>query len=119
MNTKTWMAWLLLANLLCLCGCGHSSKERDPLEGWTPAGDPDKSNLNKLVQDDYSSYIQSSPQSEKDLVASINIWIMQSKAGDVAVLIIIPIRGTWWHHAPFYDKNYKRIKAVKYNGGDY
>jgi hypothetical protein len=117
MNINRWMKMLLLVPLLCLCGCGPSSKERNPLEGWTPARDLEKSRLNKLVQDDYRSYIQNLPQEEKNYVA--DIWIMKSNGGDLAVLITIPLNGTWWHHVLFYDKNYKRIKTVKYKAGDY
>jgi hypothetical protein len=117
MKIQWWTRQLLFVLLLCLSGCSRSSNEPDPLKGWTPARDQDQSHLAKLIQDDFHDYIRDLPLEERNRVA--DIWIMQNQGHDLAILIKIPLRGTWWHHAIFYDKNSKRIKAIKYKASDY
>ena len=69
------------------------------------------------IDEDYQDYIQRLPPGERPF-ASVSDWLKDG-AGQHAIVIRIALDGTWWNHVLIYDKDNKRIKAIKYVSGHY
>jgi hypothetical protein len=70
-----------------------------------------------IIEKDYSDYIQKLPPDEKNS-SQVNGYFNDG-AGQHAVQIEVALNGTWWRHILIYDKDNKRIKAIKYSFGKY
>lgn len=69
--------------------------------------------------DDYQNYIQKLPPNESSFITKFYIKFFEDGTGQHAVEISIPLNGTWRKHVLIYDKDDKRIKVIKYAGGEY
>lgn len=109
--------FLAMAAMLVLgFGCNTSKTTPDPLADfhWSSLVNLDN---NKAITDDYKSYIQTlSPEEQK---RAGPIFYFEDGTGQHAVQIRIGINGTSWEHVLIYDKDNKRIKAIKYVSGRY
>ncbi len=72
---------------------------------------------NKAVTDNYKDYIQKLPPEERKYAGPIEYF--QHGTGQHAVRITIGLKGTVWRHILIYDKDDKRVKAIKYASGNY
>ncbi|HEY3931536.1 MAG TPA: hypothetical protein VGM58_04120 [Verrucomicrobiae bacterium] len=107
----------LLAMFLCGFGCSSSkltSPTPDPLAGWQvdQKGEP-----NQAIVNDYQNYIHTLSLEEQKYAGPI--FFYKDGTGQYAVEIQIGLNGTSWVHVLIYDKDNKRIKAIKYSSGDY
>ena len=80
--------------------------------------------LPKVITDDWMDYINKLPQSKKFPEHSESYWIdevsfYEDETGQHAVVIQIPLSGTWWKHVLIYDKDNKRTKTIKWESGHY
>jgi hypothetical protein len=114
MNIARFFTFILFATFSWVIGCETTT--RDPLAGWKPIY---SDQLNKIVADDYQNYIQKLSSKEKYYIQGYNIHFFENEAGAQAVRISIPLNGVWREHVLIYDKDNKRIKVIKYAGGEY
>jgi hypothetical protein len=104
----------LLAMFLCGFGCSSSKPIPDPLAGWKMDFAPQ---LDPVIAKDCQDYIQKLPPEGKN-VARVSGYF-EDETGQHAVKIETPFNGISWVHALIYDKDNKRIKAIKYSTGHY
>jgi hypothetical protein len=108
----------LLAMFLCGFGCSSPKPTPDPLAGWqldfSPPGPGDK-----IIEKDYQDYIQKLPAKDKNYVGPI--FYYKDGTGQHAVGMEIFVKGenASWHYLLIYDKENKRIKAIRYGYGSY
>ncbi len=115
----------LLAILWAAAGCAvfelgapqwaRSKPPSDPLADWQPAdyiAQP-----NETIVRDYQDYIQKLPSEERENAGLIRFF--RDEAGQHAIKIIVPLKGTEWDHILIYDKDNKRIQVIKYASGNY
>jgi hypothetical protein len=110
---------ILLATLALAVGCAAPKPPKptpNPLEGWHFCS-LTYLDSNKSIVDDYQDYIQKLPPEQKKY-AYLN-HVFEDGTGQHAIQIEIPLNGIWWEHVLIYDKDGKRIKAVKYTAGGY
>jgi hypothetical protein len=114
MNTTRFIFCILLAAFVCAAGCSVPKPVPDPVAGWQKVynHDPDPT-----IVKDYQDYIQKLPPEEKKYVGVID-WF-EDGTGQHAVKIEIGLNGISWVHVLIYDKDNKRIKAIKYSSGSY
>jgi len=107
---------VLVATIIFGCRCSTSKPTPDPLAGFHFSS---LNNLhsNKVIMDDYQDYIQKLPPEERQYVGPLGF--LEDDAGQHAVRIEIALNGTDWAHVLIYDKENKRIKAIKYVSGHY
>lgn len=102
------------AILISGCRCSAPKPTPDPLAGWqldfSPAGLNDK-----IIEKDYEDYIQKLSPEEKKFIAYREFF--KDGTGQHALKITIGLKGTNWRHVLIYDKNDKRIKAIKFASG--
>jgi hypothetical protein len=103
-----------------ILGFGCATPAHNPLSGWTgglslyQGGHTDGA-----ITTDYQSYIQKLPLQESQFITKFDIKFYEDRTGQHAVEISIPLNGTWRMHVLIYDKDDKRIKVIKYIGGEY
>ncbi|SRR6266404_5765991 len=115
---------ILLAVSLLLSGCtfllhpinSTFAPHSNPIEGWHFASLDDLDN-NKAMSSDYHDYANKLPPNERKHVGSV--FFFEDGKGQHAVQIEVSLNGTSWRHVLIYDKNDKRVKAVKYVSGYY
>jgi hypothetical protein len=105
---------ILLAASVCGTGCEMSADQTNPIPGWQVDF---KTEPSPVVEKDYKDYIQKLPPDEKRS-AHVSSWVKDG-TGQHAIVIEVALNGTWWNHVLIYDKDDKRIKAVKYIAGHY
>jgi hypothetical protein len=98
------------------CSCSAPKPAPDPLAGFHVISLVHLDN-NKIITDDYKSYIQTLSPEEKKRLGTI--FFYEDEAGQHAVEITIGLNGTWWRHILIYDKDNKRIKTIKSSTGRY
>ena len=118
---------LLIAILSSSLGC-KPKPPPDPLAGWNKyiissdgETSTDTSHLpDQAITADYQAYLNSLPA---DLSYIAKTQALQcfcvDGTGQRAVEVTIQAYGEVWRHVLFYDKNDKRVKAVKYLLGRY
>jgi hypothetical protein len=106
----------LLATIFWAPGCTKPKPTPDPLASFRFSS---LNNLdsNKTITDDYKDYIQKLSPEERKYAGPI--FYFEDGTGQHAVEIKIGLNGTVWRHILIYDKENKRIKAIKYASGDY
>jgi hypothetical protein len=105
---------VILAAIFYTVGCVEIIHHPDPLAGWEYDLDdqPDKA-----IVADYQKYIRKLPPNERNLG---QIWFFKKDGtSQHAIRIEIPLNGVWWYHVLIYDKDDKRIEAIKYASGQY
>jgi hypothetical protein len=109
--------FLMLAAMFLLgCGCNTSKPAPDPLAGWQKAynHDPDPA-----IVKDYQDYIQKIPAKDNNSVGPV--FYFEDGTGQHAVSMEIFVKGenASWHYVIIYDKENKRIQAMKYGYAKY
>ena len=104
--------WILLAAFVLTAGCATTTP--DPLAGWHFYS---RTKVSQVITDDYQDYIQKLPPKKRNYVGDISFF--EDGTGQHAVSIEINLNGTEWKHVLIYDKEDKRIKAMKYVSGHY
>ncbi|MBW8864221.1 MAG: hypothetical protein JF609_04715 [Verrucomicrobia bacterium] len=105
----------LLAALVLIAGCMKPTQ--DPLSGFH-ASDLQNLDSNKTITDDYKNYIQKLSPKENQYMGPILYF--EDGTRRHAVRIETDIGGKdCWYHILVYDKDDKRIKAIKYYNGRY
>jgi len=112
----------------------NNSPQPDPLIGWKELGSMGWNGLaspgdhlpplSKAITDDYQDFINKLPIRKDHANHSESYWIdevsvFEDGTGQHAVVIQIPLDGTWWKHILIYDKNNVRIKTIKFASGHY
>jgi hypothetical protein len=96
-------------------GCNSSKSTPDPLAGWQKDYNPEPSD--QIIEKDCQAYIHTlSPEEQKSAGPK---FFYKDGTGQHAVQIMIGINNKVWRHVLIYDKDNKRIKAIKYVSGDY
>ena len=80
--------------------------------------------LPKVITDDWMDFIKKLPPSKQFPEHSESYWIdevsfYEDGTGQNAVVIQIPLSGTWWKYVLIYDKNNKRTKTIKWESSHY
>ena len=116
MNITRFIFCILLAASFLVGGCSASKPTPDPLAGyhWCSLVTLDS---NKAISDDYRDYINKLPPEERKYVGPLQFF--EDVSGQHAIMIEVALNGTDWAHVIFYDKNNKRVKAIKYVAGHY
>jgi hypothetical protein len=115
MKIKVLIKCFLLAMLMWESGCA-SAPRPDPMTGFRFSS-LDNLHSNTVITEDYKGYIQRlSPEERRSLGP---ILYYEDAAGQHAIMIMIGINNTSWRHVLIYDKDDKRIKAIKYVSGHY
>ncbi len=101
----------LMTMFICGCGCNTSKPTPDPLVGFhiDALHTPDS---NKAIADDYHNYIRTLTPEEQKYIDGTTFY--EDGTGQHAVVIEVDLQPTAWNHVLIYDKDYKRIKVVKY-----
>jgi hypothetical protein len=86
------------------------------LDGFHICFSQDPAKLDKAIQSDYQDYMQKLPPKERKVATYDNDF--EDGKGQHAILITVGLNGTNWRHILIYDKNNKRIRAIKYVSGD-
>jgi hypothetical protein len=106
---------ILFAVIGLLAGCS-SQPTPDPLAGFH-VSDLQNLDSNKTIADDYKNYLQALSPEDKKFAGPI--FYYEDGTGQHAVRIEIEYSGSIWEHVLIYDKDNKRIKAIKYADGGY
>jgi hypothetical protein len=115
MNIARFTFCILLAMFLCGFGCSSSKPAPDPLAGFHAAS----KGLDQSIVNDYQNYIKNLSPEEKQNLGPYPTSFFEDGTGQHAVKIKIGLNGTSWEHVLIYDKDNKRIKAIKYSTGRY
>jgi hypothetical protein len=120
MRIKNTTGYFLFAVALCMmmisgCSLFYPKPTHDPLTGFH-AGDFRTLDANKAITDDYKDYIQILSPEERERGS---IFFYEDGTGQHAVEIKYGLNGNCWEHILIYDKDNKRIKAIKYISGNY
>jgi hypothetical protein len=137
---RAFLAFSLALVALSLAGCATT---KNPVDGWTPDGDSGYVNIKgslqayiktipygKAVQEDVQTFVDQMPvhrygdMQQGYVRRSESYWIdhvslFHNEEGQHAVMIEIPLDGTWTNYVLFYDSHGVRIKAVKWISGYY
>ncbi len=124
----------ILAAALSVSGCAPRIG-LNPLEGWKELGStawqgltaPGERSpaLSKSITDDYRDFIAKLPirkgrfvdRSESYFIDQLSFY--QDETGQHAVRVRIPMDGTYWNYALFYNRSDVRTKVIKYASGRY
>ena len=106
---------ILLATFFLAVGC--ATRTPDPLAGWHMCFSQDPNKLGGVIVADYQDYISRLRPKERERVGIITTF--EDGTGQHAVKIEIGINGNWWQHVLIYNKDNKRIKAMRYTSGGY
>jgi hypothetical protein len=109
-TTRFTLYILLTAFVWAMVGCATSTP--NPLAGWQ--GDFNEQ-PNNVIVNDYKNYIQQLPPQERQR-ATVDDWLKDG-TGQHAILITIGLNGTNWRYILIYDKDNKRVRAIKYVSG--
>ena len=138
-------AWLVLlaavpAAIICLSGCEMFAGHTNPIAGWKVVGevgckvgemsaevspiigykeisDDVQKFVNKLPVDHLPDYCGGGTRRWCYWLEDMRFY--EDVTGQHAVGFHIPHDGTWWGYVLIYDKNNKRVKAVRYVEGHY
>jgi hypothetical protein len=100
---------------MAISGCSSTTTKLDPLAGWKAVGSQDP---NSMISKDYQDYIQKLPPEERNYVGPV--FYLEDGTGQHAVTFEVDKYGKdVWNYYLFYDKDNKRIKAIKYYRGRY
>ncbi|HEX3856071.1 MAG TPA: hypothetical protein VHY30_02105 [Verrucomicrobiae bacterium] len=107
---------IFLAVFIGVVGC--ATQEPNPLAGWHFSS-LDNLHSNKAIMDDFQDYIQKLPPKERNYVGSV--FYFEDGTGQHAIDVEIFVKGqnASWHYAIIYDKENKRVKAIKYGYSRY
>jgi hypothetical protein len=102
--------------VMMISGCSlfYPKPTHDPLIGFQIDGlfDPYSNKSNKAIWGDCQDYMK-----QEKIAGPVTTY--KDGTGQHAIEIHVGINGTWWEYVLIYDKNDKRIKAIKYADGHY
>jgi hypothetical protein len=112
MKTIQFTVCFLLAMFLCGFGCSSSKPTPDPLAGfhWSSLVNLDN---NKAITDDYKDYIQKLPPKEKGYIGDVSFFEDGTGQHAVSIEVFEGNQNASWRHILIYDKENKRIKAIR------
>jgi len=110
---------ILLSAFALVVGCAAPKPTPDPLAGWKPIFGREYEKVDGAVKCDYQDYIQILPTEERNRASLSPIFLFEDGTGQHAVRFTIGLNGIVWEHVLIYDKDNKRIKAIKYASGHY
>jgi hypothetical protein len=97
MSIARFIIWFAAFVLVAGCSCSAQKPTPDPLAGF---------------MDDYQDYIQKLSPDDKKYNGGVNFF--EDGTGQHAVVIEIDLKPNAWNHVLIYDKDNKRINAIKY-----
>ena len=132
---------ILLAASICWSGCEMFASRTNPITGWKSikeVGCKDGEMSAEIspisgyetISDDVQKFVNKLPVDTTRYDPKVNsdrrwcYWIedmtfYEDGTGQHAVSFTIPVNGTDWGYVLIYDKNNKRVKAVRYVQGNY
>jgi hypothetical protein len=118
MNRTILLTGLLIAAFV-LSGCAPRIQP-NPLLGWKDLGVESVVGcpFGEVVCEDYRAYVRAMARHEQNLVIDHNVEFY-TKQELRAVEILIHTKGIKWKHVLIYDRDNKRVSAMKYAGGTY
>lgn len=106
---------------MVISGCNRSAPKPidNPLVGWNIMHGKEAEELDKAITKDYQDYIQKLPAKDNNSVGPI--FYYEDGTGQHAISMEIFVKGenASWHYVLIYDKENKRIKAVRHGYGRY
>src|SRR5215469_820590 len=99
-----------------VCKNGEMSAEVSPLPGYKGISDDVQNYVNKLPVEHGPSW---DPVRRRWCYWIEDMRFYEDGTGQHAVGFHIPHNGTWWGYALIYDKDNKRVKAVRFIEGHY
>jgi hypothetical protein len=113
---STYLGFTLALCMMVISGCSCSAPKPmpDPLAGFHVVSLVYLEN-NKAITEDYKAYIHTL-SSEEQKFATVDDFY-ENDEGQHAIRITVGLNHTDWWHILIYDKNNKRIKAIKYISG--
>ena len=125
MTIRKIITRILLAACVFAGGCGtvplypagSALPGPNPVAGWAACRTQDVGKLDNAIQNDYQDYISKLSRKERMWIGPVGI--SEDGSGQNAVTIHIAWYGTDWAHVLVYDKDNKRVKAVRYVAGHY
>jgi hypothetical protein len=94
-------------------GCNTSKPTPNPLAGFHEI-DRKELNSNKVLSIDYKDYIQKLPPKQNGYIGTVFIYENETGQHAVCIEIFEGNKNASWQHVLFYDKEDKRIKAIRY-----
>jgi hypothetical protein len=110
---------LLSALVIAGSGCASGTTTPDPMIGWHLCKTQDPHAFSEAMINDYRAYVETMPAEEKRLVDEHTAFFFEDGTGQHAVRIAVALKGVWRAHLLIYDKDNKRVKAIRYNAGRY
>jgi len=113
----TYFGFVFALCVMVICGfsCSAPRPTPDPLSGFH-VSDLQNLDSNKVITDDYKNYIHILSHEEQKFIAGIEYF--EDGTGQHAIKITIGLNQRNWRHVLIYDKDNKRIKAIKYISGN-
>ena len=109
---STFLALLIV--FIWAVGCTAAKPTPNPLEGWKHCFN---SQPDKAIVEDYQIYMQQLSPLENNSQGPVDF--LEDGTGRHAIKFETGRNGTSWSHILIYDKDDKRIKAIKYKSGHY
>jgi hypothetical protein len=94
-------------------GCSSSKPTPDPLAGWQKDYTPQPSD--QVIEKDYQDYIQKLPPGQKGDIGTVFFYKNETGQHAVSIEIFEKNKNASWKHVLFYDKDNKRVKAIRYD----
>jgi len=104
----------MIALLLMLAlgqGCSFSKPKTDPLAGWHSC-----EKVPQTVEADVQHYIDGLSPYQREHIVFTDLYELN---GQYAVRLTLALNGDDWNHIIIWDKNYKRIKVIKFIANRY
>jgi len=125
MTIRKIITRILLAACVFASGCGtvhlypagSALPGPNPVAGWTACRSQDVGKLDNAIQNDYQDYVCKLSRKERMWIGPVGI--SEDGSGKHAITLQIAWYGTDWAHVLVYDKDNKRVKAVRYVAGHY
>ena len=111
---SNYFGFILALCVMVVSGCSCTTTKQDPLAGWQKTYGEVPSQIVK----DYQDYIQKLPPEERNYVGPV-FYYKDSTEQQAVTFEVDKYGKDVWNHYLFYDKNNKRIKAVKFYRGQY
>jgi hypothetical protein len=110
-NNLALIFLMLMAMFVLGFGCNTSKTTPDPLAGWKVDLDHDP---DQTIVKDYQDYIQKLPSKQKGYTGTMHFFEDGSGQHAISIEIFEGNKNASWQHVLFYDKDDKRIKAIRY-----
>jgi len=110
-------ALALTMMLISGCSCSAPKPTPNPLAGWKLDFSPPRPS-DKIIENDFRDYIQNLPPKGPKVTGPVQCF--EDGTGQHAVMVEVFVGGTAsWSYVFIYDKDNKRINAIKYRYNKY